>query len=469
MALPRSGVIRSLSVLWALTHTAAGATNLRTPEDAVKASMPTARVAPPSASTYSFARKRSYKRAVRRAAQSEGQHTQYRGRVCTLQQLCRSYRGHRSSLTCSRRSQQHYLQRAQNRLLVLTWNAGGLTQALWQELLLNLEHMHPSERPQVVCVQETHWTAAVAATFSTSDWEIYTSPTTDNKSAGLLTLIDKRLTAQCQVVYADPIPGRLQHIRLLQGSWTADILNIYQKPYNSHPQAIRQAKEIRLGVWEALRKLLHVLPARNTVVLLGDYNCPIKSCAATGVRISPGQHSGHMPADQTRLQQLLEDFSLVHLNSWCRGAGATFFHHQGASLIDHILMRGTQLDDRAKQAKPVRLGLAAWRLGNYHLPVKACIPLVRFHSLNRAPPPRRQWDHWGLVQACTNHMDLRVQHLRALVQNSVQTAQDLQQIHDLLMQHAAQAFPPPVGQHRLALWQTPPMQTGIKSMWQAYS
>ena len=128
--------------------------------------------------------------------------------------------------------------------------------------------MHPSERPQVVCVQETHWTAVVAATFRTSDWEIYTSPTTDNKSAGLLTLIDKRLAAQCQVVYADPIPGRLQHIRLLQGSWTADVLNIYQKPYNSHPKAIRQAREIRLEVWEALRKLLHFLPARNTVVLL---------------------------------------------------------------------------------------------------------------------------------------------------------------------------------------------------------
>ena len=280
-------MLRQLSVLWALTHTVAGATNLRTPEGEVTASMPPAHVATHSASTYSFARKRSYKRAVRRAAQSDGQHTQYRGRVCALQQLCRGYRGQRPLSGSSRRSQQHFLQRAQNRLLVLTWNAGGLTQALWQELLLTLEHMNPCERPQVVCVQETHWTAVVAATFRTSDWEIYTSPTTANKSAGLLTLIDKRLAPHCQVVYADPIPGRLQHIRLLQGSWTADVLNIYQKPYNSHPKAVRQAKEIRLEVWETLCKLLHVLPARNTVVLLGDYNCPIKPCAAAGVRISP--------------------------------------------------------------------------------------------------------------------------------------------------------------------------------------
>ena len=464
----RYGVLRRLLVLWTLTQAVADATGLRPSENTVMASLTSVNADSHSASTYSFARKRSYKRAVRRAAQSEGQHTQYRGRVCTLQQLCRGYRGRQPQQGPSRRSHQPFLQRAQNRLLVLTWNAGGLTQALWQELLLTLEHMNLHERPQIVCVQETHWTTAVATTFQTGDWEIYTSPTTDNKSAGLLTLIDKRLTTQCRIVYADPIPGRLQHIRLLQGGWTADVINVYQKPHNSCPKATKQAKEIRLEVWEALRKLLHILPARNTVVLLGDCNCPIKSCAATGVRISPSRYSGNAPPDQFRLQQLMEDFSLVHLNSWCRGAGATFFHHQGVSLIDHILMRGTQLDDRAKQAKPVKLGLAAWRLGNYHLPVKACIPLVRFHTLNRVPPPRRQWDHWGLIQACANPLDPRVLHLRALVQSSVGSAQDLQQMHDLLMQHAAQAFPPPVGQHRLALWQTPPMRDGIKAMWRTY-
>ena len=321
----RYGVLRRLYVLWTLTQTVAGATGLRPSENTVMASLTSVNAASHSASTYSFARKRSYKRAVRRAAQSEGQHTQYRGRVCALQQLCRGYRGRKPQQGPSRRSQQPFLQRAQNRLLVLTWNAGGLTQALWQELLLTLEHMNLHERPQIVCVQETHWTTTVASMFQTSDWEIYTSPTTDNKSAGLLTLIDKRLATQCRIVYADPIPGRLQHIRLLQGGWTADVINVYQKPHNSCPKATKQAKEIRLEVWEALRKLLHILPARNTVVLLGDYNCPIKSCAATGVRISPGRYSGHMPPDQFRLQQLMEDFSLVHLNSWCRGPGRLSF------------------------------------------------------------------------------------------------------------------------------------------------
>eukprot|EP00439_Symbiodinium_sp_Y106_P056973 s2801_g8.t1 len=41
-------------------------------------------------------------------------------------------------------------------------------------------------------------------------------------------------------------------------------------------------------------------------------------------------------------------------------------------------------------------------------------------------------------------------------------------MHHVLMQCAAQVFPPPQGHQRLALWQTPPMQAGIKSMWQHY-
>ena len=127
---------------------------------------------------YSFARKRSYKRAVRRAAQSGDQHTYYRGRVCTLQQLCRGYQGRQAPPTASRRLLQATMSRTQNRLLTLTWNARGLTQALWQELLLTLAHMRDADRPQIVCIQQTHWTAAVAANFRTTGWEVYTSPTT---------------------------------------------------------------------------------------------------------------------------------------------------------------------------------------------------------------------------------------------------------------------------------------------------
>ncbi|CAE7688676.1 Pol [Symbiodinium sp. CCMP2592] len=364
--------------------------------------------------------------------------------------------------------QQAALKVSQGRLLFLSWNAGGLSQALWQEFLLTLENMPPDERPQIVCVQETHWTDKVAPTFPTATWDVYTSPTTDNKSAGLLILLNKNATRNCRIVYADPQPGRVQHLRILHDKWAVDLLHIYQKPHNSHPLALQSSKTIRLAVWECIGKILAALPARNTVIMLGDFNTQIKPCAAAGTRICSGTSTSTHPPDQARLQHLVEDFSLLHLNSWCKAAGPTYHHNKGASLIDHIIMRTSQADDRARQARPLRLGLAAWRLGGYHLPLKASIPLQRFHTLNKSVAPQRAWDHWGLIQVCRSTWDPRVQSLRSAVQASLPGVHDLGQLHDTLIHCASQFFPPPAGQHRLALWQTPPMQDGIRSMWQAY-
>ncbi|CAE7252111.1 unnamed protein product [Symbiodinium sp. CCMP2592] len=417
---------------------------------------------------YGAARKRSYKRAVRRAAQSGDQHTFYRGRVCSLQQLCHGYRGGKTAPAASKKAQQYYLQRAQRRLLTLSWNAGGLTQALWQELLLTLENMPVPDRPQIVCVQETHWSSVVAPAFKTADWEIFTSPTTDNKSAGLLVLVDKSLARGCQIVYADPQPGRLQHLRLIHPQWTADILHIYQKAYNSHPKAVKEAREIRSDVWNSIRAQLQRLPARNTLIMLGDCNTPLKPSGAAGVRIATGQSSSPGPSDQARLQALIEDFSLCHLNSWCRSAGPTYHHAKGTSLIDHVFMRHLQADDRAKQARPINLGLAAWRLGGYHLPVKASLPLTRFHTLNKPSPTPREWDHWSLVQASSDLSDPRIAQLRTLLLQALPAVTNLEQMHAALKQCAKRVFPPTTGQHRLAIWQTPTMRNGIKAMWQAY-
>ncbi|CAE7732421.1 unnamed protein product [Symbiodinium sp. CCMP2592] len=262
----------------------------------------------------------------------------------------------------------------------------------------------------------------------------------------------------------DPV----QHLRILHDQWAVDLLHIYQKPHNSHPLALQSSKTIRLAVWECIGKILAALPARNTVIMLGDFNTQIKPCAAAGTRICSGTSTGTHPPDQARLQHLVEDFSLLHLNSWCKAAGPTYHHNKGASLIDHIIMRSSQADDRARQARPLRLGLAAWRLGGYHLPLKASVPLQRFHTLNKPVAPQRAWDHWGLIQVCRSTWDPRVQSLRSAVQASLPGVNDLGQLHDTLIHCASQFFPPPAGQHRLALWQTPPMQDGIRSMWQAY-
>ncbi|CAE7215921.1 unnamed protein product [Symbiodinium sp. CCMP2592] len=76
--------------------------------DAVPQAMPSPHPATVHSNAYTFARKRSYKRDLRRAAQDEAE----------------------------RRMQQAALKVSQGRLLFLSWNAGGLSQALWQEFLL---------------------------------------------------------------------------------------------------------------------------------------------------------------------------------------------------------------------------------------------------------------------------------------------------------------------------------------------
>ncbi|OLQ05857.1 hypothetical protein AK812_SmicGene10911 [Symbiodinium microadriaticum] len=104
----------------------------------------------------------------------------------------------------------------------------------------------------IICVQESHWKDTVAPTFVTANWQAYCSPTTDSKSAGLVTLIDKSLLSQCQVLFADPHPGRVQHIRVVHSAWSVDLLNIYQKTYNSHPKASSDSKAVRAAVWQCI-------------------------------------------------------------------------------------------------------------------------------------------------------------------------------------------------------------------------
>ena len=235
---------------------------------------------------YSFARKRAYKRAVRRASQHPDQHTHYRGRSCTLRQLCKDYQGQAPRPTTRARLQVHALERSQDRILVLTWNAGGLSATLWQELLLTLENLRPEARPQVVCIQESHWGDEIAPSFITAQWTVYTSPSTDNKAAGLVLLVDRKSLPHGEVVTADPAPGRVQHVRLVTSSWTLDLLHVYQKPYNFHPKASQDARAVRAAIWTELEAQIRRIPKRHTLLILGDHNCPLKPCSATGTRIA---------------------------------------------------------------------------------------------------------------------------------------------------------------------------------------
>ncbi|CAE7862141.1 unnamed protein product, partial [Symbiodinium microadriaticum] len=260
-------------------------------------------------------------------------------------------------------------------------------------------------------------------------------------------------------------PTRIQHLRLVHRAWTLDLIHVYQKPFNFHPKAAQDAKQIRAEIWSVLEAQLKRIPKRHTLLPVGDFNCPLKTYPQAGPRIQTGGCT--MPPDQARLQALVEDYGLAHLNSWCKAAGPTYVHAKGAGLIDHVLMRASQVDNRAKQAKPVDLALAAWRLGGKHLPIQASLPVVPFHSLNHPAKPKRTWNHWEVVQLCKCPNDSRVETLRFLIQQELHKAVDIASLNQLLINCATKVFPPVKGQQRLAAWQQPCMSLGIKGMWQA--
>ncbi|CAE7215822.1 Pol, partial [Symbiodinium sp. CCMP2456] len=421
---------------------------------------------PLQGSTFTDARKRSYKRALRRAALHPEQRTQYRGRPYTLRQLRSRYVGVNAEVEVQSRAKLPVLVRRPDRLLVWSWNAGGLTTELWQELLLTLEQMPTMQRPQVVMLQESHWTEALSPKFQTSAWTVLTSPTTDCKAAGLVMLIDQQVHQRGSLTYADPLPGRIQHARVATAHWTVDLLNVYQKPQNAQKGQVQANRELRKKVWQTLRHQLSRVPERHTVILGGDHNCHLRPSVCAGPQAGRG-HTGSVP-DQHLFQKLLEDLRLLQVNSWTRKAGSTYIHPTGSSQIDHLIGRQSQVDNLAKQARPIQVALAAWRQGGKHLPIAGTFRMLNFQSLNRPPGAARSWDHWSLVQKCQAWWDPQVEHLRTLVANNLSQVRTVEDLDRMLVAQACVAFPAAPKPQRLALWQTPVMQGGLRAMWDAY-
>ena len=110
--------------------------------------LPQARLQPQS---FSRARKRSFKRACRRAWASEEQGTKYRGRWCTHQQLQHSYRpgiAIRTSIVCRSRVRQP----RSRRLKIFAWNVGGMAEK-WDALM----HFADSSDFDVLMISESRW------------------------------------------------------------------------------------------------------------------------------------------------------------------------------------------------------------------------------------------------------------------------------------------------------------------------
>ena len=253
-----------------------------------------------------------------------------------------------------------------HRMHIFSWNCSGLSQELLAELLLWLDC---NPQISVIFLQETHWGQSME--WSKKDWHFIHSASGQPNSAGLLVGVRDSLARVDGISWAEPLPGRLLHVRCFAGDQHVDLVNCYQ-----HALAFGDSQKLdklygkRRGFWQALSKLVSAIPFRSQLVLGGDFNCSLEAeSKVVGHGVLPGSQVESARQDRSLFMDILVRGKLCALNTWSRKF-ATYEHPKGRSQIDFVMVRQHSADRVAKQTKPEKTILAGWRTSG-HLPLQA--------------------------------------------------------------------------------------------------
>ena len=210
--------------------------------------------------------KRSYRRAYGRACRmGGGGGTPYKGRWRPWtwfepRQLQPQFVGHRSIATLP----------TPDSWRTFTWNAGGLTTNIFQELETYAREM----RYDIICVQETKWRHD--STWTNQDFHYIHSQGLgkEDRVAGLLTMISTRLVKADDIQYVAAHPGRLLHIRIPRGQSSVDIVNWYQYSVSDAEGVFDRRLSLLTkyrDVWQDYHSVIHffwpgtsIVPSRPT-------------------------------------------------------------------------------------------------------------------------------------------------------------------------------------------------------------
>ena len=314
--------------------------------------------------SFSKIQKRSYARALRRAAERGG--AWYRGRWIKQDPAARSML---TSATPTRRTarrpgrpspgpvSRHYD--------LLTWNVGGLGGGLYDELLLYIKQ----SSHDIIIVQETKWRFE-------STWEdeqhyfIHTgSQAKDHCHAGVLTVIARRIVDPGSLRFIAPIAGRLLRVQFKHGPRQIDVINVYQHTWRN----TKHVTALRSKLWDALTKQVHEVPLRSRLLIGGDFNTPCLQAVAPAVGLSVLTKPDHGILDSDDFGCLIQGLDLVVLNTYQQEVPChTYQWDKQKSQIDFWLVRRLHSGGAAKRAKPLHnFILGRWRGGPRHLPVSA--------------------------------------------------------------------------------------------------
>ena len=384
--------------------------------------------------------KRAYRRARMHALQNGG--TYYRGRWHSATDLRALEYTPQPKPPRSLRAAPRRRQARIPPVMCLNWNAGGLSSAVYQELIAWLDEQH---KYQVILLQETHWPQS--SDFTSGNWLCIHSASdpaeAHDRYAGVMVMLSKRH-------FRDPAvheihKGRILHVRATHIATNApvDILGVYQHVWRSHLTA-QQNHDLRGGIWNLLQATCAKLPARHFLLVGGDFNASVRQRhPEAGPASMPGTTT---QADQ-QLNRLLTAHNLCALNTWSARPAYTHYSHTGNTQIDYVLVRCVTAGQNSKAAKPlVSFPVAGWRQSG-HLPIQAPLSIVPVHwRTDIAGAKPLQYDKSALQAALASNTE-QAGALRQRVQAAVSQVPpgDLHQLHHrvnhILCQALRQAFP----------------------------
>ena len=221
-------------------------------------------------------------------------------------------------------------------LKYFSWNCGGLPTAKYDEVMLWADQ----NQFTMVALQETRrkhsccWTSGNFHVIQSGD-----SVPHGSSYAGILLAVHKTV----QLSFKEVIPGRLLHARLdgLKRAPPHNVLVVYNRPLpvGGTARAFAEALEVRAQLWQALDQTLSSIPARQSVLILGDFNCHLSRLSP---HIPSGDPSHATSFDMEELQELLVRNSLCLLNMDARQHAVTFPTGIRAGVgtrIDYVLSR----------------------------------------------------------------------------------------------------------------------------------
>ena len=355
---------------------------------------------------------------------------------------------------------------SKRRLTIWQWNSGGLSAHRLDEVKAWL-HLNCV---QIAVLVETRW--SFDAEWQDPQWHLLHSGAGPGRGKGILVMISKSVCPHSHISWQKHASGRLVHVRLQLMPRPIDLIACYQHTYQPSKSCLRQ----RELWWNLLEHVLHGIPNRHNLVLLGDLNtCLMESPGVSGTGTfhwQGTQTTGTVHVDHARWAHILRNHALVALNAWESTLGPTYVHGDQASRLDYFCVRQMFADAEARAVQYLWSSPFLDQTSHGHVPMLCTIARYWIPVFNQAKAIRinqrqRQISRDAFVHQSSEWLrlthDTQHQLLTLFESPELNANQFIELMHSTTMQTFCQHFPSGKVPRHPPDWQ-PALQT-IHTKW----